>query len=264
MRRVAALAATSIAMSAATATADTGRLVGTFRMEGRITKAVGVRGEHKGQKLTRSWSIGSPCLGPATCPAITVDRLRGAGHHAPVTIRRRAEDVWLGNGAYTFPLRCEGRRYPKGGLAPYTLRIKIIAVQLVQDVPFATAISANYVSKARINRTRCAGGFGSDAAQYTGFLASPLPAPPQGSFTAQPPQLPSATVAFADTSQPGANGAALVARQWDFGDPASGAANTSADAAPSHTFSAHGTYRVTLTVTDGHGLKATVQQDVSA
>jgi len=37
---------------------------------------------------------------------------------------------------------------------------------------------------------------------------------------------------------------------WDFGDPASGAANTSTLAAPSHTFTASGsTYTVTLTVT---------------
>ena len=36
---------------------------------------------------------------------------------------------------------------------------------------------------------------------------------------------------------------------WDFGDPASGVANTSAQANPSHTYPAAGTYTVTLTVT---------------
>ncbi len=36
---------------------------------------------------------------------------------------------------------------------------------------------------------------------------------------------------------------------WDFGDPASGAANTSAQQTPQHVFSAPGTYSVTLTLT---------------
>lgn len=41
--------------------------------------------------------------------------------------------------------------------------------------------------------------------------------------------------------------------QWDFGDPASGAANTSALPEPSHLFSSPGDYTVQLTVTDGSG-----------
>ncbi len=38
---------------------------------------------------------------------------------------------------------------------------------------------------------------------------------------------------------------------WDFGDPASGAANTSSDSLPSHTYSAPGQYTVTLVSTIG-------------
>lgn len=38
---------------------------------------------------------------------------------------------------------------------------------------------------------------------------------------------------------------------WDFGDPDSGAANTSTLAQPSHTFAAAGTYRVRLEIADG-------------
>ena len=41
--------------------------------------------------------------------------------------------------------------------------------------------------------------------------------------------------------------------QWDFGDPASGAANNSAERNPAHTFSAPGAYEVCLTVSNTYG-----------
>ncbi|MCK6694251.1 MAG: PKD domain-containing protein, partial [Thermoanaerobaculia bacterium] len=41
--------------------------------------------------------------------------------------------------------------------------------------------------------------------------------------------------------------------QWDFGDPASGASNNSAEKYPSHTFSAPGGYEVCLTVSNQYG-----------
>ena len=44
---------------------------------------------------------------------------------------------------------------------------------------------------------------------------------------------------------------------WDFGDPTSGANNTSANQNPSHAYSAPGTYDVTLTVGHGTGCTAT-------
>lgn len=44
---------------------------------------------------------------------------------------------------------------------------------------------------------------------------------------------------------------------WNFGDPASGAANTSTLPAPRHTYLRAGAYTVTLTVTDAAGLKST-------
>lgn len=48
-------------------------------------------------------------------------------------------------------------------------------------------------------------------------------------------------------------GATIVSYQWDFGDPGSGVNNTSTLANPQHQFSAAGSYRVTLTVTDSQG-----------
>lgn len=49
---------------------------------------------------------------------------------------------------------------------------------------------------------------------------------------------------------------------WDFGDPGSGPANTSADTNPEHTYSAPGTYTVTLTVTSSEGCIAVFSQPV--
>lgn len=50
----------------------------------------------------------------------------------------------------------------------------------------------------------------------------------------------------------------IVSRRWDFGDLESGAANTSTDAHPVHTYAQTGTYKVMLTVTDSRGRSNTV------
>lgn len=257
MRRGAVLAAT-IAVGgvlAPPAGAVTGVMAGTFTMQGRITRAIGIRGEHEGQRMTRTWALINGCQG-FPCQSIAVARFRG-GQQEFVGLRAAGEGVWSGSGSFTFPLRCAGKRYPKGGLARFAMSVRVLEVQLVQSVPFATSISASYEGRSRINRTPCAGGFGSDAARYTGTLASPLPTPPQAAFGFQSRPFPDTTVDFSDASQ----GAASV--RWDFGDPASGDANAATGATASHTFSAHGTYTVTMTVTDAYGLTGTSSQSVT-
>lgn len=52
----------------------------------------------------------------------------------------------------------------------------------------------------------------------------------------------------------------IISRQWDFGDPASGAANTSTLANPTHTYSNVGNYIVTFTITTQGGCVATISQ----
>jgi PKD repeat protein len=52
-------------------------------------------------------------------------------------------------------------------------------------------------------------------------------------------------------------GATISSYQWDFGDPTSGANNTSTAANPTHTFANPGTYTVLLTVTDSQGRSGT-------
>jgi len=62
---------------------------------------------------------------------------------------------------------------------------------------------------------------------------------------------------FADSITSGGN-----TYQWNFGDPASGANNTSVLGNPTHIFSSLGTYQVCLTVTDLNGCSTTVCKPV--
>ncbi len=57
-------------------------------------------------------------------------------------------------------------------------------------------------------------------------------------------------------------GQSILSRNWDFGDPASGAANTSTDTNPTHIFAAPGLYTVTLTVVAANGCTASASREV--
>lgn len=56
----------------------------------------------------------------------------------------------------------------------------------------------------------------------------------------------------------------LIAAQWDFGDPFSGAANSSTEIEPEHTYSAAGTYTVSAKVTTSVGYVITIVDTVTA
>ncbi|MEM8908735.1 MAG: PKD domain-containing protein, partial [Bacteroidota bacterium] len=51
--------------------------------------------------------------------------------------------------------------------------------------------------------------------------------------------------------------------QWDFGDPASGAANTSTDQHPTHIYSTDGNFDVTLTITEPGGCISVITQTIT-
>ncbi len=92
------------------------------------------------------------------------------------------------------------------------------------------------------------------AIQYY-YTTGSLGVPPTANFTFAPGAPASGTpVAFTDTSSGGP-----TAWTWTFGDPASGASNTSFDRNPSHTFSAPGTYTVTLAAGSGTGTGTTTK-----
>lgn len=68
----------------------------------------------------------------------------------------------------------------------------------------------------------------------------------------------SRTISFSSTASDCA-----AAYSWNFGDPSSGASNTSSNANPSHVFSAPGTYRVSLTVSFLSGAPVVSTTDVT-
>ncbi len=85
--------------------------------------------------------------------------------------------------------------------------------------------------------------------------------PPTAAFNASQDQTNGLLYNFQDTSNV-STGARSYA--WNFGDPGSGAANTSTQANPSHAFSAPGSYQVKETVTDSFGQSNAVTQTVYA
>lgn len=84
-------------------------------------------------------------------------------------------------------------------------------------------------------------------------IVNPLPT---GNFTFTVPSCETRTISFTDASV--ANAGVINNWQWNFGDPGSGAANTSTLQNPTHTFAAAGTYTVTLTVTTDKGCVSAV------
>ena len=238
----------------ATGVADA-RISTTYVMHGRVTTAIRVRGEHRGQLVTRRWTFsGLSCAG-SVCPRLALRRQRSAHHYDRLTLSRVGVGTYAGAGRFYVGLKCRGRRYPRGLVVPYHVTVNVAQAVPVEGIAFASRLTATYTNLRRIDHTRCPVGPSHDAAGYLG-AAAPLPGPPAAAFsTAVQPGTDTAT--FTDTSAPGAGGAPIVARAWQFGDPASGAADTATTSPAQHTFSAPGTYQVQLTVTDANGLTAT-------
>ena len=261
---IAGLAGAAAARAAApgSAAAVDARVVSTFVMSGRIVTAVRVRGEHPGQLITRRWEFsGQRCAGNV-CSRLALRRERSAHRFSRIVLTRVAVGRYLGRARFYAALRCRGRLYPRGEVVPYRITVRITRATPVESIAFASQLAASYTNTRRIDRTRCPLGPSHDAAVYTG-AASPLPSPPTPAFTAT---VDPATDdgRFADTSVPGAGGAPIVARTWQFGDPASGSADTATTAVATHLFSAPGTYTVTLTVRDANGLAAIAAETVTA
>jgi PKD domain len=255
----AAVATATVVLLALAATpagaATRARLEGTFSMRGRLTVVDNVRGEHRGQRVQRSWSFAPHC-GRGVCN-VTLTRRRGGRHKLDVLVlTQHRPGVYVGRGRFWVVLKCAGSTVAHGGIADETITVRITRAQMVGSTPFATAVSASYSNPSRTNLTRCPGGIGHDAAKYRGRLSSTLPAPPTASFSASP-NLFTSSASFSDRSQ-----GRIVAWSWSFGDPTS-SDDTSTEQNPTHHYATPGTYTVTLTVRDKYGQTATTSMQVT-
>jgi hypothetical protein len=155
--------------AAAQPVAPATRLAGTFQMSGTVTVAVNVRGEHAGETVQRTWTFTPACpAGP--CATVQLVRARAAGTDT-LTLTAVAPNVYSGKGRFYVPLRCAGRIYRPGEAVPFRIRVRVTATSpAAGGGTMATAITATYVNRRRLNLTPCLALHGHDAARYTGTL----------------------------------------------------------------------------------------------
>jgi hypothetical protein len=236
-----------------TAPGSAARLQGTWKMSGKVTRADGVRGERKGQRVTRKWTFTSSCAsGP--CSKVTLRRERSNKQFDKLTLTRLGSAGYKGSGKFYVRLKCNGKTYNRGGIAYYKIGLSVTKSRTVQGKRFATAIRANYNNTRRVNKTPCGGSIGRDAGTYTGKLSSAVPSS-SADFEFANGSTP-LSVDFADKSA--AKGGRLVSWSWTFGD---GGKSTKRN--PSHTYTTPGTYDVTLTIRDSNGLTSAVTKQVT-
>src|SRR5436190_23261065 len=106
---IAAVLAVSLGVAAPVArAAGDAHVVGSFALNGVITKAYNVVGERRGQRIKRTWSFESVCSAPGSCKQLVVTRGRIAGTRDTITLARVAAGVYRGTGTYPIPLECGG------------------------------------------------------------------------------------------------------------------------------------------------------------
>jgi hypothetical protein len=149
------------------------RLVGVFRMSGTITTAVNVRGERKGQRITRKWTFKGSSCGETACARLALKRERSAKHFSSVVLKLRG-GMYRGSGSFDAPLRCLGKTYRRGETVPYRVSVRIRSAVLFDGIPFAYGITATYTNTKRIDHTRCPLAPSHDAARYTGVFTGPV------------------------------------------------------------------------------------------
>jgi hypothetical protein len=145
-----------------------GRLDGEFAMKGTITSATRVKGEHEGQKVSRTWLFTSKCdQGP--CDQAVLHRHRGEKRVDRIVLDRKGPGEYAGKNKFHFPIRCAGRVHEHGG----EVRVKIeVTITNVDADGVATDVEAKYTNPRRINHTQCGDDkdLGHDAASYKGHL----------------------------------------------------------------------------------------------
>jgi len=147
----------------------TARLAGTFQLAGRITTAVRVKGEHRGQNVLRTWSFIPGCQ-IGSCRTVGLLRRRSGGSDR-IKLTRNQPGYYVGSGSFYAPLKCGGRTYRRGEAVPFTVTVTITAaLRDPTGVLVATRVNATYTNKSRRNLTRCVEIPGHDAATYHGHV----------------------------------------------------------------------------------------------
>ncbi len=167
------------ASAAAIASSGDARVVGTFTMRGVVTAAVNVRGERRGERVTRRWLVNAiDCHGGSACNRLFLTRNRGRVSGSFTVLHRVGPGRYTGRGAFWAPLECLGRRHRLGSRVPYTITLSVAHRRRIGSVWYASTVQATYVNPSRSDRTRCPLGLAHDAARYRGRLTSRLPKPP--------------------------------------------------------------------------------------
>ncbi len=149
------------------------RLQGFYGLSGRVTTAVGVPGEHRGDKIARVWVLTSSCP-RGGCGAVTLTRQRAAGSDT-LTLHRARPGYYRGQGAFLAPARCHKTMYRKGLRVPFTITLTVTAVAAQPDgTVLATRFTAGYRNVRRIGLTRCFSPPSYDSARYAG-TSEPAP-----------------------------------------------------------------------------------------
>ena len=228
------------------------RLQGTWTMKGKITRADNVRGERKGQKVKRSWSFAPNCSsGP--CSQVVLRRERSSKQVDKITLRRSGS-TYKGSGKFYVRLKCNGKTYRHGGVAYYSIKVRVTKSTTVQNQTFASAVSASYSNSKRVNKTPCTGSIGRDAGTYSGKYTV---AAPKASYSFTDDSMAAGTLDFKDKST-AMKGVKVVSWSWDFGD-----GTTSTARNPNHHFpKVPGEYDVTLTVADNNGLTGSITKHI--
>jgi gliding motility-associated-like protein len=147
------------------------------------------------------------------------------------------------------------------GTAPYTFTYTlnsgapqtITTIGNNASITVPTAAAGNFEYQLISVKDASTGSCTSLLNQTATVTVNPLPT---GNFTISGVGCVSRAILFQDNSV--ANAGAINSWSWSFGDPASGAANTSVVQNPVHLFAAPGNYTVTLTVTNDKGCSGAV------
>ncbi len=102
------IAASALVMTfSAAAAAQNGaaRLEGTFALSGRVTVAVHIKAEHRGQHVARVWSF-TPLCPTGACADVLLTRQRAGGTDT-LTLHSVSPGNYRGQSAFAAPLGCE-------------------------------------------------------------------------------------------------------------------------------------------------------------